>query len=162
MIMMYNFYSYPISFKQNNNICLEKPIKKLLKGESVMGSKTIIHSIESGKPLTDIKEATKKSLMLLGGTVVDFGDGFQVKGGDSGIQMAFVADFESMISIQDQGNNHWNIMATISWSPNTIFWVCLISGFFLVIPWIINILYLFVDPTQAYQQRLFMVNSFLD
>lgn len=125
-----------------------------------MTSKTVFYIIDSEKPIEQVREALKKSLMLLGGTVFEMGDGYQVKQGVNGVNYAFTANFDAMISLRQSGPNRYEIFANINWSPNGLFWACFIIGFFVLgILWIIPLLYLFIDPTQAYQQSFMRISG---
>ena len=128
-----------------------------------MGSKTIFHSFTSENSLAQVQEATRKSLMLLGGTILEFGEGFQLKGGENGVNFAFTADIEATINVRETSPNKYDLFAAINWKPNGVFWACLIIGFFVFgILWIIPLLYLFIDPSQPYQQMLYRIQSILD
>jgi hypothetical protein len=128
-----------------------------------MGSKTIFHQLESDKTLDEVKMATQKSLMMMGGTVQPRGDGFQLLQANTGINFAFTADFDTFVSIRESKPGKFEILVNANWKPNVLFWICLIVGFFIFgILWIVPILYFFIDPTSAYQQALFTINNFLN
>ena len=128
-----------------------------------MGSSTVMHSINSEASLKDIRDATRKSMLFLGGTLVEYGEGFQLKGGNNGVNFAFSADLEALINVRESSPNKFDILATINWKPNGLFWACLIIGFFVFgILWIVPLLYIFIDPTQAYQQMLFRIQSLVE
>ena len=125
-----------------------------------MGTKTVFYTIESENSLVEMKAKLKQSLLFLGGTLVDYDTGFQLKQGTNGVNYAFAANFEAMISIRQPALNKYEIWCAINWSPNTLFWICLVVGVFVFgILWIVPILYLFIDPTSAYQNALFRVQS---
>jgi hypothetical protein len=127
-----------------------------------MGSKTIFYTLETDKPVEQVRESVKKSLMFLGGTVFEQGDGFQVKQGVTGVNFAFTANFDALINMRQSSPNKYEFFGTVNWSPNGLFWACLIIGFFIFgILWIVPLLYLFIDPSQAYQQALFRIQSML-
>jgi len=127
-----------------------------------MGSKTIFHQIETTKPLDEVKAAAEKVLTMMGGTVIDRGDGFQVNQAKNGINFSFTADFETFVSIRENKPGKYEFLVNASWKPNALFWVCFVVGFFIFgILWIVPFLYLFIDPTPAYQQALFSINNFL-
>jgi len=101
--------------------------------------------------------------MFLGGTILEFGDGFQLKGGNNRINFAFNADIEAIITVRENLPNKFDLFAAINWKPNGFFLGCLIIGFFVFgILWIIPLLYLFIDPSQAYQQKLYRIQSIID
>lgn len=127
-----------------------------------MGSKTIFHQLETTRSLDEVKGALQKTLTLMGGTVLNRGDGFQVTQAKNGINFAFSADFDTFVSVRESKPGTYEILVNANWKPNSVFWVCLIVGFFIFgILWIVPLLYLFIDPTPAYQQALFSVNNFL-
>lgn len=127
-----------------------------------MGSKTIFHQFETTKSLDEVKAASQKAFTMMGGTIVNRGDGFQVNQAKNGINFSFAADFETFVSIRESKPGTFEFLVNASWKPNTLFWVCLVVGFFIFgILWIVPLLYLFIDPTSAYQQALFNINNFL-
>ncbi len=127
-----------------------------------MGSKTVFFTLESDKTLDEVKSALQKSLSFLGGTLIPAGDGFQLKQGVNGVNFAFAANFDALISIRQPAPNKYEFYGNINWSPNNLFWACLIIGFFVMgILWIIPILYLFIDPTNAYQSAFFQTQNLL-
>lgn len=126
-----------------------------------MGNKTVFYTFESDHPLPKVREAVQKSLILLGGMVMDQGDGFEVRQAINGVNFAFAANFSAYVNIKHSAPNKYELLCNINWSPNGVFWVCLIAGLFLFVPWIVNLFYLFIDPTQVYQQALFRAQSFL-
>lgn len=125
-----------------------------------MGTKTVFYTIESENSLAEMKAKIKQSLLFLGGTLVDYDAGFQLKQGTNGVNFAFAANFEAMINVRQSAPNKYEIWCAINWSPNTLFWICLAVGIFVFgILWIVPILYLFIDPTSAYQNALFRIQS---
>jgi hypothetical protein len=126
-----------------------------------MGSKTIFLNLDTDKSMDEVKTATQKALMMMGGTIQNRGDGFQHLQAKNGINFSFAADFDTFVSIREIKPGKYELLLNANWKPNVLFWVCLIAGFFLGLPWIINILYLFIDPTSAYQNSLYHVNNLL-
>lgn len=127
-----------------------------------MGNKTVFYALDTDRSLPQVKEAAKKSLAFLGGTILEQGEGFEIKQGINGVKFAFAANLDALVIIRQSAPSRYEFYCTINWSPNALFWVCLIIGFFVFgILWIIPLLYLFMDPSQAYQQALFRVPSLL-
>ena len=127
-----------------------------------MASKTVFYTMETDKPLPQVRDALMRSLMFLGGTLVGQGDGFQVKQGVNGVGLAFTANVEAFVNVRQSAPNKYEFFGTLNWSPNGLVWACLIIGFFVFgILWIIPLLYQFVNPVQAYQQALFRVQGML-
>lgn len=127
-----------------------------------MGNKTVFYQVDSDKSLEEVKVATQKALSMMGGMILDRGDGFQINQANKNINFSFTADFETFVSIRESKPGKYDILVSASWKPNALFWICLIVGFFIFgILWIVPLLYLFIDPTSAYQQALFTVNNFL-
>lgn len=128
-----------------------------------MGSKTVFYTLETDKSMAQVREATKKSLLFLGGVLLEQGDSFQIKQGANGVNFAFTANLDALINVRQSAPNKYEFFGTINWSPNGLFWACLIIGFFIFgILWIVPMLYLFLDPSQAYQQTLFRVQGLLN
>ena len=65
----------------------------------------------------------------------------------------FVATFDAAVKLKQVNQERYEVEAYVNWRPNMLFWICLVLGFFFLIPWIVNILYLFVDPS-PYQKAL--------
>lgn len=125
-----------------------------------MGSKMVFHTFENEKSLTDVKAATKRSLAMLGGTLMEHDNSFQLKQGTTGVRYAFAANFDALINVRQSAPSKYELTGTINWSPNRLFWGCLIVGAFVFgVLWIVPILYLFIDPMQAYQQALMRVGG---
>lgn len=128
-----------------------------------MGNKMVYYSMETDRPIEQVREALKNSLMLLGGTIYQQGDGFQVQDGVNGVNFAFAAKFDAIINVRPTAPNRYEFFGNVNWSPNGLFWACLIIGFFVFgILWLVPLLYLFIDPTSAYQAAFFRVQSLLD
>jgi hypothetical protein len=128
-----------------------------------MASKTVFYTIETNKPIEQVRAALKNSLMLLGGMVLEQGDNFQVQQGTNGVNFAFAANFDAMINMRQTAENKYEFIGTVNWSPNTLFWICLIVGIFVFgILWIVPLLYIFIDPSQAYQQVFFRLHTMLN
>ena len=127
-----------------------------------MSSKTLYHQIRTEQPLEAVKAAVHRSFSLLGGSVLPRGDGFEIANGTQGVNFAFTAEFSAYVNIVHPEPNQYDLMCTVNWKPNALFWACLIIGIFVFgILWIIPLLFLFIDPSSAYQQALFRVQSFL-
>jgi hypothetical protein len=128
-----------------------------------MGSKTLFYQIETQKSREEVVAATKNALVMLGGTPQNRGDNnIFVLQANNGVNFAFTADFETMVSVQENKPGRFDLLVNVNWKPNAVFWVCLIVGFFIFgILWIIPFLYLFIDPSSAYQQLFFTVQNLL-
>lgn len=125
-----------------------------------MGNKMVFHTFESEQSLADVKAATRRSLAMLGGTLLEHDSGFQLKQGTTGVTYAFAANFDASINLRQSAPGKYELTGTIHWSPNGLFWGCLIVGAFVFgILWIVPILYLFIDPMQAYQQALMRIGG---
>ena len=74
-----------------------------------MGNKTVFYTIESEKSLTEMKDIIKHSLLLLGGSLIDYDAGFQLKQGVNGVNYAFAANFEAMINVRQTSSNKYEI-----------------------------------------------------
>ena len=127
-----------------------------------MGAKTFFHHVETDRTIEEVKEATQKTLMFLGGTIQQHGDNYQLLQAKNGITGAFAADFDSMVNVRESKKGQYEILVNVSWKPNTLFWICLVVGLFVFgILWVVPAMYLFIDPSSAYQQALFNINNFL-
>ena len=127
-----------------------------------MGSKTLYYQVSTDRSLEAVQGAVRQSFGLLGGSILPREDGFEVVQGTQGVQFAFTADFSGYVNIVHAEPGKYDIMCTVNWKPNTVFWICLVIGFFVFgILWIIPLLFLFIDPTSAYQQALLRIQSLL-
>lgn len=127
-----------------------------------MGSKIVLTQINTTRSIEEVRTAVARSLMLLGGTVMNFGENIQVTQGVNGVNFAFAAKFEALINIRQAREGIYEVVANINWGPNSVFWICLIFGFFVFgTLWIVPLLYLFIDPSTAYQQTLYQVQMLL-
>lgn len=127
-----------------------------------MGSKTIFYTFDSDKPIVQVKDAMRRSLSFLGGTLIEQGDGFQLTQGINGVSFAFTANFTAYINLRKSSENKYEILGNVNWSLNTLSWACLIIGIFVLgVLWIVPLLYLFINPTDAYQQALMRIPSLL-
>jgi hypothetical protein len=123
-----------------------------------MGSKIVYYQFTTDQPIDVVMNAAKRSLMLVGGEMQAFGNNLNITQGNQGVNFAFTANLEAIVSVKEAPNDQIEVMANINWKPNGIFWACLIIGFFIFgILWIIPLLYLFLDPTSTYQQALFSI-----
>ncbi len=127
-----------------------------------MGSKTVMYSLESDSSLEEVKNALKRSLIFLGGSMMDMGEGIQITQGVNEVKYAAGASLKAIITIQNPQPGKFNFFANITWSPNGVFWICLVVGFFVFgVLWIVPFFYLFIDPTPAYQQAFYRIPTFL-
>ena len=127
-----------------------------------MGSKTVFYSFDTNRSYAEVKEATQRSLMMLGGTQQDLGQVITIQQGNIGVGNAFTAEMQADVNIRQVNPTKYEILCQINWKPSSIVWICLVVGFFIFgILWIIPLLYLFVDPVSAYQQAIFRIPSLL-
>jgi hypothetical protein len=129
-----------------------------------MTSKTVFTQVKTTQSLEEVTDAVVIALRRLGGQVFPRGSTIEVVDGNAGVSCAFVAKFQAFVSITQnkKKENTFDIDCQIRWSPNSVFWLCLIAGFCLIITWIGNLLYLFIDPVPSYQQALDRVQTELD
>jgi uncharacterized protein (DUF1330 family) len=129
-----------------------------------MASKTVFTQVKTTQSLEEVTDAVTTSMRRLGGQVFPRGGTIEVIDGNAGVSCAFVAKFQAFVSItrNKKKENTFDIDCQIRWSPNSIFWICLIAGLCLVFTWIGNLLYLFIDPVSQYQQALDRVQAELD
>ena len=119
--------------------------------------------IQTSAPMEEVvKRVSQALLSTVGGNIIEQGDTIHVKGGTNGVSMAFAADISAVISINKQNDSEYLVQANVNKSPNALFWISLIIGFFVfLLSWIVNIMYLFVDPAPAYQGALAQAQSML-
>jgi hypothetical protein len=130
-----------------------------------MPSKTVFTQVKTTQSLEEVVDAVQVALRRLGGQVLPRGSTIEIIDGNAGISFAFLAKFQAFVSINQnkKKENVFDIDCQIRWSPNSIFWICFIAGFCLfLVTWIINVLYLFIDPIPSYQQALDRVQAELD
>lgn len=130
-----------------------------------MASKTTFTQIKTTQSLEEVTDAVVIAMRRLGGEVFPRGSStVEVTNGNAGISCAFVAKFQAFITITQnkKKENTFDIDCQIRWSPNDVFWLFFIMGWCLLITWIGNLLYLFIDPVPSYQQALDRVRAELD
>ncbi len=126
-----------------------------------MQSKTVFTQIKTDQSLEEVTDAVMLGMRRLGGQVIPRGTTIEVIDGVAGIDLAIVAKFQAVVSITQnkKKDDTYDIDCQIRYSPNGVFWLCFIAGFCLFIPWVGNVLYLFIDPMPAYQQVLDRVQA---
>ena len=129
-----------------------------------MPSKTVFTQVNTNQSLEEVTDAVVVAMRKLGGQVIPRGSTIEVIDGTSGVDLAFVAKFQANVCVtkNKKKENTYDIDCQIRYSPNGVFWICLISGFCLFLPWIGNILYLFINPVTSYQQTLDRVQAELE
>lgn len=127
-----------------------------------MGTKITSVQVRTDKTFDEVRQVVKDMLRPLGGTQRDMGYGFDIDGGSNGVRFGFVSTIKAAVKIQQRGQDAYNIECTIANSPNALFWICFVVGwFFLWFLWIICGLYFFVNPAQAYERQLSQVEGVL-
>ena len=120
-----------------------------------MGSKILFQQVVCENSFDEVKEATIQALSILGGQINRIGNGFQVDQGKNGVQFGFAADISATVNIIESAPSKFDITCSLNWKMNNLSIICLIVGIFVFgILWIVPLLYLFVDPGQAYQAAL--------
>jgi hypothetical protein len=129
-----------------------------------MPTKTVFTQVNTTQSLEEVTDAVIIAMRRLGGQVIPRGSAIEVIDGTSGIDLAFVAKFQANICINEnkKKENTYDIDCQIRYSPNSVFWICLVAGFCLFLPWIGNVLYLFINPVTSYQQTLDRVQAELE
>jgi len=130
-----------------------------------MPTKSAFAEVQTTRSLEEVTDAAVLEMRKLGGQVIARNGTIEVIDGTSGINFAFLAKFQANIYISPnkKKDNTYNIDCQIRYSPNSVFWICLILGFCLfTITWIGNALYFFINPVPAYQQALNRVQAELD
>lgn len=127
-----------------------------------MGSKMVFYQFDSEKSIDEVREAAIKAFTPLGGQIAPLGNGLIIKDGKEGVQFGFAANFEATISITESKPGKFNLNCAINWKMSTLTIVCLVVGIFVFgILWVVPLLFLFIDPSQVYQNALISVNSYL-
>ena len=127
-----------------------------------MGSKMVFYQFESDKSIEEVREAAIKAFTPLGGQISPLGNGLKIKDGKNGVQFGFAADFDATFSINESKPGKFDLNCSINWKMSTVSIICLVVGLFVFgILWIVPILFLFIDPSQVYQNALLSVNSYL-
>jgi hypothetical protein len=127
-----------------------------------MGSKTVYYTLETDQPLDLVTEAAGRALTMVGGTIVPIAGGYEITQGVNGVNFAFTADFKAYVQVRAIDQRRYEVIANINWSPNAVFWVCLVVGVCVVgLLWIVSLLYFFIDPSSTYQQALYSIPNYL-
>jgi len=126
-----------------------------------MGNKTLFTQLNSTKSDVEIIEGIKRAFQPLGGMVQIRSTGLEIEQGKNEVRFGSTANMTASVSVQPVNQTQYEIQCAINWSPNTLVWICLIVGVFVLgILWIVPLFYLFVDPTSAYQQALNRIQTY--
>lgn len=125
-----------------------------------MGTKVLFTQVHTSAPLEQVVNALSQTVIPLGGIVTKLNNTLLIKDGKEGVQFGFSADFDSQTIVQQTATDTYNVTMNIHWKMNTLTIVCLVVGFFVFgILWIVPLLYLFIDPTTAYNNCLILLQS---
>lgn len=130
-----------------------------------MGIKTVFTQVTTTKSLDDVTDAVVIAMRRLGGQVIPRNNTIEVIDGSSGVDYAFVAKLHATVCVSQnkKKDNTYDIDCQIRYSPNSVFWICLVAGFCLfAITWVGCILYFCINPVPAYQQALDRVRAELE
>jgi hypothetical protein len=127
-----------------------------------MGKKVLFSQVETTKSIPEIISAAKAAFRSVGGTVDDTLNGFIITQGKDGVSFDFTADLRCTLGVKEIKPERYEIECQITWGMNALSWICLVVGlFFHLIPWIIPILYLMVNPENSYQQAMNRIPAYL-
>jgi hypothetical protein len=127
-----------------------------------VGTRSLYGQVVTNKSFDEVKKTAASAFMMLGGTLVETPDGFQISNGANGVNFGFTAKFTAWVRIREVKAQHYDLECVINWSPAPIVWICLVVGLFIFgILWLVALLYLFVNPGEAYQQALFRTQQVL-
>ncbi len=111
--------------------------------------------INSSASLDQVMVAVEQSFRNLGGGITRGSNSITITNGKDGIPMAFGADINANLVIRQMQENQYEIVGNVERKPNTVFWICLVAGFFFLWPlWIVNLMYFGINPLSSYQQAL--------
>jgi hypothetical protein len=100
-------------------------------------------------------EAAADALRRVGGAMQRGPDALNIINGANGVNMAFTAELTARITARARPDGSFEVECSISQRPSTLFWVCLVVGFFCMQPlWVVCLLYFMVDPLPVYQMAL--------
>lgn len=125
-----------------------------------MGSKVLFTQVHTSATIDQVVDALFQTLTSLGGIITKQNNTLLIDGGKEGVQFGFSADFDSQTIVQQMSPDSYNITMNIHWKMNTLTIICLVVGAFVFgILWIVPLLYLFIDPTNAYNNCLTLLQS---
>lgn len=128
-----------------------------------MATKNMVIQIKTDKSLEEVKIAARETFRTLGGIIRETAYGFDIEGGNAGINFSFVANIRAAVSVTLLNPGSYQVAAVIVWNPNIWVWICLLVGWFVLgLAWIISALYLFVDPAPVYYRTLSQVEHNLN
>jgi hypothetical protein len=126
-----------------------------------MASKTFVTRIHTDQAVVAVQDATIATLRTLGGSIQQNGIGFELTQASQGVTFAFIANFTTLVTIRSLHRDTYEVECIVQWSPNWLFWLCVILGVFAFgVLWVIPILYFFIDPTDIYQQALYRIQGY--
>ena len=118
--------------------------------------------VNTEKPIEEVVEAASRAMRRVGGGITSSGNTLNVMNGVNGVSMAFVSTLNARIEVEKNKDDKYTINASITKTPNVLFWVSLVAGFCILVSWVLNILYLTSDPTPQYQAALDQIHNELD
>ncbi len=128
-----------------------------------MATRTNYVQVTTNKTPEEIRNTTMTAFRALGGAMKETATGFQIVQGAQGVRFAFTAKLSALIAFRQIKPDRYEIECVLQWSPNNLVWICLAIGFFVLgILWVIPVLYLFVNPVEAYQQALHRAQQLLE
>lgn len=117
--------------------------------------KTVSIRVSTAAPLDVVMSATLQALRQLGGQAAQTSPNtIKITNGNENVQFAFIANINADINIQPFPGGY-DITSYIKTTPNLLFWICAIVGFFFLwFLWIVCLLFFFVDPSSQYMRAL--------
>jgi len=128
-----------------------------------MGSRTYFSQLNTAKPIEEVMQAAKSAFRSVGGTMQETPSGLWIRQGTNGVSFAFSADMNAYVNVRQIKEDRYEVECQVRWGLNALSWVCLVVGFFIFgILWIVPLLFLFINPDNAYQQALYRIQTYLD
>lgn len=130
-----------------------------------MGRKTLWGHVTTTSTIEEVRETTKNCFRFLGGTIEDVSKGtvkgIHIANGTQGVSFAYSAKFDTYIVVSSPKQDTYEIEVLIKWRWNWFSWLCFLFGFELLVPWIVPILFFFINPTHSYQEAIDRIQTSL-
>jgi hypothetical protein len=112
-------------------------------------------TIKTDKSISEVVEATVRTLRRSGGSVTGTGNTIGVTDASGLGSFSFMCHIDGQGRVVEREPGLYRIEFDLTKRPNGIFWICLFLGWCAFgLLWLVNVLYLFVDSTV---QREFQV-----
>ena len=102
-----------------------------------------------------LKRLEQSFMSTVGGNIIRNEKSLVIKNGVNGVSPRIGADIDAVVNVVEQDDGYL-LQCLVKKRQNATFTWCIILGLFVFFPWIVNIIYIFIDPSHAYNNALDM------